>query len=86
MYSLSLSSSLFLSPPFSNSDLLNALLTLSPCVYPCSTVQKHGAWRVVSTLQALLSSGSRESPEGRLAEETAEYHEKLAAALVCAED
>lgn len=52
----------------------------------CSTVQEHGARRVVSGLQALLSSGSGESTEGRLAEETAEYHEKLAAAMVCPED
>ncbi len=56
------------------------------CVSSCSKVQEHGAWRVVSALPALLSSGSGESTEGRLAEETAEYHEKLAAALVCPAD
>ena len=55
-------------------------------VYPCSTIQEHGAWRIVPALQALFSSGSGEDTEGRLAEEAAEYHEKLAAALVRPED
>lgn len=59
---------------------------ISVCVSSCSKVQEHGAWRVVSALPALLSSGSGESTEGRLAEEAAEYHEKLAAALVCPAD
>lgn len=56
------------------------------CVSIYSTIQEYGAWRAVSGLQALLSSGSGEGPEGRLAEKAAEYHEKLAAALVCPED
>lgn len=56
------------------------------CVFVCvSAVQKHGAGRAVSALQALLSSGSGQAPEGGLVEEAAEYHEKLAAALVCPE-
>lgn len=50
-----------------------------------STVQEHGAGRAVSALQALLSSGPGEASEGGLVEEAAEYHEKLAAALVCPE-
>ena len=66
--------------------ILQHPLTLSLCVCPCSTVQEHGARRVVSGLQALLSSGPGESAEGRLAEEAAQYYEKLAAALVCPED
>jgi len=55
-------------------------------MYPRSTIQEHGAGRVVSALPALLSSGAGESAEGRLAEEAAEYHEKLAATLVRPED
>lgn len=55
-------------------------------VYPCSPVQEHGSWRAVPALQALLASGAGEGAEGRLAEEAAEYHEKLAAALVRPED
>lgn len=63
-----------------------SLFFWSQCVYPCSAVQKHGSRRVDKGFQALFSSGSWESAEGGLAQETAEYHEKLAAALVCPED
>lgn len=66
--------------------LLQLSLTMSHCWSSCSTIQEHGAWRVVSTLQALLSSGPGETTEGRLAQEAAEHHEKLAAALVRSED
>lgn len=61
-------------------------LTVSLRVCPCSALQEHGARRVVPGLQALLSSGPGQGPEGRLAQETAEHHEKLAAALVRSED
>lgn len=48
-------------------------LSLRVCVFVClcSAVQEHGARRVNSGLQALLSYGSGEGSEGRLAEETA---------------
>lgn len=68
--------------------ILKDFCVLCVCVLVCpsSTVKEHGAWRVVPHLQAKLSLGPGESFEGRLAEETKEHHEKLAAALVCPEN
>lgn len=51
-----------------------------------SSVEEHGAWRIDSCVQAMLSSRAGESPEGWMAEEATEHHEKLAAALVCLKD
>ena len=54
------------------------------CVFVCpsSPIQEHGSGGAVSAVQALFSSGPGEGAEGRLAEETEEHHEELAAALV----
>ena len=88
--SVSICNSLFPYPSRSpsRSDALErvSLLTLSFCASPCSALQEHGARGAVPGVQALLASGSGESPEGGLAEEAAQYHEELAAALVHPQD
>lgn len=73
--SLKVALHLLFSLPPSHSDTVNPEISpfISACVFVClcSAVQEHGARRVNSGLQALLSSGPGEGSEGRLAEETA---------------
>lgn len=55
------------------------------CLSTCSQVQEHGDGGVDEGIESAILPGTPgEGSEGRLAEETAQHHEKLAAALVCA--